>query len=117
MSIPPAITYRYLERRPQSAYRSLFIKGTRIRARSVYGDYARAEDPWTPEVIAEQYNIPLEAVKEAIAYCQSNPPELLEDYRHEEALMEASGMNDPEYKKTGKTRPLSPEDFARIYRS
>ena len=34
----------------------------------------------TPEQIAQDYNLPIEAVHEAIAYCASNPPELAEDY-------------------------------------
>ena len=110
-------TYKHLEPRPQSAYRQLFLKGTRIRARVIYGLYKSAEDPWTPELIAEQYNLPLEAVKEAIAYCEYNPPEFDEDYRREVALMEAAGMNDPEYKRTGKRRLLSPEELARIFSS
>ena len=39
--------------------------------------------------------LPLAAVNEAIAYSQSDPPELDEDQRREEALMQAVGMNDP----------------------
>ncbi len=49
----------------------------------------------TVEEIAAEYNIPAEAVREAIAYCQSDPPELAEDYAREAALMEATGMNQP----------------------
>lgn len=51
----------------------------------------------TPEEIAADRGL-LEAVKEAIAYCESNPPEVEEDYRREEALAEAIGENDPNYK-------------------
>jgi len=36
-------------------------------------------------------------VQEAIVYCESNPPELAEDYAREEAVMQATGMNDPSY--------------------
>ena len=116
MSITPTI-YPYLEHRPQSAYRQLFIRGTRIRARVIYGLYMSSDDPWTPEFIAEQYSLPLEAVKEAIAYCQTNPLEIEEDCRREEALMEAAGMNDPEYRLTGKRKVLSPEQLAQILSS
>ena len=41
--------------------------------------YVNEEMPMTPEEIAADYNLPLEAVQEAIAYCESNPPELAED--------------------------------------
>ena len=108
--------YVHLAPNPKSAYRQLFIKGTRIRARTLYGWYA-CEEPMTPDEIAADYNLPIEAVKEAIAYCESNPPELLEDYAREHALMEATGMNDPNYKYHGKPKPLTPQERARITRS
>ena len=56
------------------------------------------------------------AVEEAIAYCKSNPPEIEDDFRREEAIMEASGMNDPNYKYNPTPKPLSPEDRQRIAR-
>jgi uncharacterized protein (DUF433 family) len=116
MSKASGTTYTYLEPRPESAYRQLFIKGTRIRARVLFGLYASSEDPWTPGSIAEQYRLPIEAIREAIAYCESNPPEIEEDCRREEALMDAMGVNDPDYKKTGNTRVLTAEKLARILR-
>lgn len=83
--------FEYLERDPKSSYRQLSIKGRRIRARTLYGYYVSQEEPRTVEQIAEDYQLPIEAVREAIAYCQSNPPELEDDYRREEALAEAAG--------------------------
>ncbi len=108
--------YQYLAPNPKSAYKQLFVKGTRIRARVLYGWYA-CEEPQTPEEIAADYSLPLEAVREAIAYCESNPPELLADYAREEALMEASGENDPDYKYHPSPKLLSPQEIARIMRS
>jgi uncharacterized protein (DUF433 family) len=107
--------WAHLAPHPKSAYKQLFVKGTRIRARVIYGLYAMAEDALTPDQIAAELAVPVEAVKEAIAYCESNPPELLEDYGREEALIEASGMNDPDYKQHGKPKILSAEELARIY--
>lgn len=108
--------YQHLAPNPKSSYKQLFIKGTRIRARVIYGDYMCEDDPRTPEQIAVDRDLPVEAVREAIAYCQSNPPELLEDYRREEALMEASGMNEPGYKYNPTPKPIPPEERARILR-
>ena len=68
----------------------------------------------TPEEIAADYNLPLEAVLESIAYCESNPPELAEDYARDEAMMEATGMNDPHY--DGRPKLLTPEEMARLNR-
>ncbi len=117
MSKPTPTQWRYLEPRPQSFYRQLFLKGTRIRADVIYGLHTNAEEPMAAEEIAADYGLPLEAVKEAIAYCESNPPEIEQDFRREEALMEATGMNDPDYKCHGKPKVLSPQERARIERS
>ncbi|MFN0051779.1 MAG: DUF433 domain-containing protein [Planctomycetales bacterium] len=108
-----ATQYQHLAPNPKSSYRQLFVKGTRIRARVLYGQHVNSE-PMTVEEIAADYNLPVEAVKEAIAYCESNPPELLQDYAREEALMKASGMNDPDYKWNAKPNALSPDERERI---
>ena len=108
--------WKYLAPNPKSAYKQLFIKGTRIRARVIYGWYA-CEEPMAPEDIAREFSVPVEAVREAIAYCESNPPELVEDYAREEALSEAAGMNDPDYKYHPTPRLLDPQEIARINRS
>jgi hypothetical protein len=68
----------------------------------------------TPEKIAEEYELPLEAVKEAIAYCQTEPPEIKEDFDREERKMQATGMNDPAYKYGGNYRILPPQERIRL---
>ncbi len=114
---PAQTAYKHLESRPESFYRQLFVKGTKIMARTLYGWHVSAEEPMTPEEIAAAWELPLEAVQEAIAYCQSNPPEIAQDFAREEALAEATGMNEPNYKQHGKPKPLSPQEMARIRRS
>jgi uncharacterized protein (DUF433 family) len=116
MSAPttPQTQWNYLEPNPRSAYRQLFVKGTRIRARVLYGEAMSEEEPRTAEQIAGDYGLPIEAVREAIAYCQANPSEIEDDFRREEALMEATGMNDPNYKNHGKPKVLSAREIARI---
>src|SRR6516225_9955728 len=109
-------SWNYLEPNPKSAYKQLFVKGTRIRARVLYGEAMNEEDPRTVEQIAADYGLPIEAVQEAIAYCQGNPPEIEDDFRREEALMEATGMNDPNYKYHGKPKILSAQEIAQIDR-
>ncbi len=108
-------TYQYLSRKPKSLYQQLFINDRWIAARTLYG-MSVGEDAMTPEEIAADYDLPLEAVLEAIAYCKSNPPEIAEDYTAEEAVMEASGMNDPDYKFHPTPRVLSPEEMSRLNR-
>ena len=71
----------------------------------------------TPKEIADDFNLPLEAVQEAIAYCRSNPPEIAQDLEREERLMKASGMTAPDYKSGGKFSSVPPEEVARILNS
>lgn len=114
MNPTPTTGWKYLAPNPKSRYKQLFIAGRRTRARDLYGMFMNAEEPMTPAQIAADYNLPLEAVEEAIAYCQTAPPEIKEDFEHEERIMEATGMNDPDYKNGGKYRILSPDERARL---
>ena len=110
-------TWQHLAPNPKSCYKQLFVKGTRIRARVLYGMFMSAEEPMTPEEIAAEFNLPPEAVKEAIAYCQGNPPEIAEDSLREERLMQMSGMDDPDYKYGRKFKVVPSEEVARILKS
>jgi uncharacterized protein (DUF433 family) len=109
----PERQWVYLAPNPKSAYKQLFIKGTRIRAEALYAwtvDGIDQSERMTPEEVAADYGLPLEAVREAIEYCQSNPEAIAEDHRREEARMAATGMDDPNYK--GRPRRLTPQEIA-----
>lgn len=71
----------------------------------------------TPQEIAADLNLPLQAVQLAIAYCQANPPEIAQDFEREERLLQASGMNDSDYKHGGKFKVVPPEEVVRILKS
>src|SRR5260221_3331971 len=98
--------WNYLAPNPKSAYRQMFVKGTRIRARVLYGLHMSAEEPMQPEVIAADYDLPLDAVLEAIAYCQSNPREIAEDFAREERRGGGAGPD----KTGGEKRGLFPPE-------
>ena len=83
------VTYQYLESRPASLYRQLFIKGTRIRAELIYWAHINAGEPRTAEEIAA-------------------------DIAREEAIMAATGQSDPDYKYHPHRKPLTPEQWARL---
>jgi uncharacterized protein (DUF433 family) len=101
--------WQYLAPNPKSNYKQLFIKGTRIRAEAVYAWTVDGEPPhMTAEEVAVDMNLPLEAVKEAIAYCAADPPEVREDHRREEESMKASGLMDAEGNYIRKPTPPSP---------
>jgi hypothetical protein len=61
--------YKYLKPKRGSRYRQLFFG--RIRAEVLYRETVNQE-PLTPEEIAKEYKVPLEAVLEAIDYCVKN---------------------------------------------
>ncbi len=69
----PLTTWKYLAPNPKSASKQLFLKDRRIRARDLYGMTMSAKEPMTPAEIAADYELPLAAVEEAIAYCQADP--------------------------------------------
>ena len=50
-----------------------------------------ALDPMTADKTAAVFSLPVDAVKEAIAYDQRKPPEIGQDCEQEERVMEASG--------------------------
>jgi len=112
--VSTSVTYRHLEARPASLYRQLFIKGTRIRAELIYWAHINAEEPRTAQELAADYDLPLDAVLEAIEYCKSNPPEIAADIAREEAIMAATGQSDLDYKHHPHRKPLTPEEWARL---
>jgi uncharacterized protein (DUF433 family) len=83
-------TWKYLARKPRSAYKQLFVKDRWIAARTLYGQTV-GDDARTPQELARDYDLPLEVVREAIAYCESNPPEIGEDWQREQASIQAVG--------------------------
>src|SRR5471030_2380277 len=103
-----ATTWKYLAPDPKSSsYKQLCVRGTRVRARTLYGLCANSE-PMTPEEVARDYNLPVEVVLESIVYCESNPPELLRDYALDKAMMDAVAAS-PDGR-------LTPQEVARIHR-
>ena len=85
------IEYKYLQPKPGSNYRQLFVNG-RIRAEILYRETVGPE-PLTPEEVAGEYGLPVEAVAEAIDYCLRNR-ELLDGERAREAArIKAAGRD------------------------
>jgi uncharacterized protein (DUF433 family) len=82
--------YKYLHPKTNSNYRQLFVG--RIRAEILYRETVGRE-PLTPEEVADQYSVPVEAVYEAIDYCIKNEQLLDEERAREEAWIRASGRD------------------------
>jgi uncharacterized protein (DUF433 family) len=108
----PATANNYVYLKPKRGYKQLFVLG-RIPTWTFH-TWNQGEDAMSVEELAADFNVPVEAVREAIAYCESKPPEMKEDRRREEAWMEAMGMNDPNYKWNPHPRIPSWEEIARL---
>lgn len=85
------VEYQYLKPKPGSNYRQLFVNG-RIRADVLYRETVGSE-PLTPEEVATEYGLPLEAVVEAVDYCLHNQTLLDEDRSREAARIRAAGRD------------------------
>lgn len=83
--------YRYLARWRGSNYRQLFYKDRKIRAETLYRQTV-GSDPRTPEEVASDYGIPVEAVLEAIHYCTHNEDLLRAERERDFADMRARGL-------------------------
>jgi hypothetical protein len=85
------IRYKYLQPKRGSRYQQLAVNG-RIRAEILYRETVGAE-PLTPEQVAKEYNLPVEAVLEAIHYCEHNRDLLDAERAREQATIEARGLD------------------------
>lgn len=79
--------YQHLEPRPKSNYRQLWVKGRRIRAEVLYRQTLN-EDQKSPQMVADDFDLPLEVVLECIDYCENNKDVLDADYASEEAKVQ-----------------------------
>lgn len=94
------IEYKHLTPKRGSNYRQLAVNG-RIRAEIIYRETVGLE-PLTPEEVAREYSIPIEAVHEAIDYCLRNQEILDADRAMEEASDKAAGRD---------RWPYAPKDY------
>jgi uncharacterized protein (DUF433 family) len=74
--------YTYLVQRPHKWKRQLYVKGRRLPATVVYSDYLLEQR--TPQQLAKDWELPVEAIQECINYCQENQ-ELLQMESDEES--------------------------------
>ena len=89
-------TYKYLEPRPDSNYRQLFFTGKKIFAQTLYRATV-GPDPRTPEEVARDFEVPVEAVHEAIHYCLHNEDLLRRERDEELELIRKRGLDKPPY--------------------
>jgi hypothetical protein len=85
------VAYKYLKPKPGSNYRQLFVNG-RIRAEILYRETVGTE-PLTPQEVAREYGLPVEAVLEAIDYCVHHQDLLDAERGREAARIKAAGRD------------------------
>jgi uncharacterized protein (DUF433 family) len=94
MSTSSEKQYQHLEARPGSVYKQLWLKGRRIRTGHVW-EIVHSPDYPTPEEVAEDYRIPIEAIREALDYVEHNM-ELIEQERQRDTdRLRAMGIKWP----------------------
>lgn len=86
------IQYEFLESRPRSNYKQLWVKGRHIRAEILYR-YTVGPEPESPEQIAKEYDLPVGAVLEAIDYCTRNRDLLDAERSQEVADLQGRGLD------------------------
>src|SRR5947199_6912692 len=84
------VEYKYLKPKPGSNYRQLFVNG-RIRADVLYRETIGPE-PLSPDEVAREYGLPVEAVAEAVDYCVRHGELLDADRAREAARIMAAGV-------------------------
>ena len=83
--------WHYLEQRPDGWREQLYVKGRKLRAFTVWMDMLVNE--LTPNDVAENKELPLAAVEEAILYCQKNQELLEKEAESERSRLEAKGIS------------------------
>ncbi len=73
--------WQYLEKRSHPWRKQLYLKGRRLKAFDLWANMITNE--MTPEEVADNWDVPLEAVKESIRYCETH-----QDLLKQEALIE-----------------------------
>lgn len=83
--------WQYLESRPHPWRKQLYIRGRRQKAFTVWSDMIVNE--LTPSEVAENKELPLAAVMEAIEYCEANRELLKKEAQEERRRLEEKGIS------------------------
>jgi uncharacterized protein (DUF433 family) len=91
---PAAPLYRHLGPRPGSLYQQYFVRDRRIRAETLYRQTV-GPDGRSPEAVAADYDVPVEAVREAVVYCLHNDDLLCREREEELEILRSLDAERP----------------------
>jgi len=83
--------WQYLEQRPHKWRKQLYFKGKRLRPYVVW--IGMQTENLTISEAADNWDLPIDAIKEAIAYCESETNLLNKEAKEEKQLLEAKGYS------------------------
>src|SRR4051794_26200026 len=86
------IQYIHLALREGSRYQQYFVKGRNLRAETLYRATVGPE-PGTVEDVARDYDVPVEAVHEAVRYCQDHAALLQREREEDWAESRSRGLD------------------------
>ncbi|MEB3293618.1 MAG: hypothetical protein VKJ24_10695 [Synechococcales bacterium] len=87
---PPLEGWQYLVSRPHPWRKQLYIKGHKLLAATVWQDMIANQ--FSPEQAAENWDLPLPAIYEAIQYCESHSDLLKLEANEERYRLEMRGL-------------------------
>jgi uncharacterized protein (DUF433 family) len=83
--------WQYLEQRPDGWRKQLYFKGKRLKAFDVW--MTMLVEKMSPEETAEDWDLPLASIEEAIQYCQTHQDLLKREAEEERRYLEAAGIS------------------------
>ncbi|TVQ44267.1 MAG: hypothetical protein EA365_10555 [Gloeocapsa sp. DLM2.Bin57] len=83
--------WQYLEKRPHLWREQLYLKGRKLKAFTVWMNMIVNE--MTPSEAADNWDLPLAAVREVIEYCETHQELLRREAQEERRRLEEKGIN------------------------
>lgn len=87
---PPAENWQFLVSRPHPWRKQLYIKGRKLLASTLYSDMIA--NNMTPDQAADNWELPLAAIQEAIQYCQTHQDLLKLEAEEERYRLQLQGV-------------------------
>ena len=89
--ISPPTDWQFLVSRPHSWRQQLYVKGRKLLASTVWQDMA--VNQMTPEQVAENWDLPLAVIHEAIHYCETHQDLIKLEAEEEQRRLQGKGVS------------------------